>query len=330
MIALTIRGTGAVRPAADRTSEEVDVLIGRPSGWTEQHFAIRRRGLASPEETSSAMGAEAARQALAVAGWRAEDLDIVVGACGVMEQPIPGTACLIQRRLGLGSAGTPALDINATCLSFLAALDIVSLGMAAGRWKKALIVSADIASAALDFSDPEASAIFGDGAAAMCVEAGSETGSGLLGFRLETYGDGADYCSLPAGGTRIRPGDDLQAFLQSAHFRMDGPSLFREAARRFPRFLQRLLAQAGVTLADIDLVTPHQASAPAIEHLRRALGRGGPCVFDIFAEHGNQIAASMPTALHTAIRQGRLQRGQTVMLVGTAAGVSLGGAVLRY
>jgi 3-oxoacyl-[acyl-carrier-protein] synthase-3 len=280
-------------------------------------------------ETSSALGAEAARVAISGAGWAPEDLDVIVGGCGVMEQPIPGTATLIQRRLGLGGAGIPAFDVNATCLSFLLALDVVSLGFAAGRWKKALIVSADIASAALDFADPEASVIFGDGAAAVAVEA-DDSASAILGFRMETYGDGSELCRLEAGGTRLRPHDDLDAFLSNSRFRMDGPGVFMAAARRFPRFAVRLLKSAGVRAGDIDLVIPHQASAAALEHLRRAFPTEGDRVVDIFADHGNQIAASLPSALHHAIASGRLKRGDLALLIGTAAGVSLGGAVIRY
>src|SRR5580704_19536064 len=104
--------------------------MGRPAGWTASNFAIRSRGVASGEETSSSFGAAAARLALAAAGWQAPDLDVIVAACGVMEQPIPGTACLIQRRLGLGASGIPAFDVNATCLSFLVALDLIGLGFA--------------------------------------------------------------------------------------------------------------------------------------------------------------------------------------------------------
>jgi len=303
--------------------------MGKPTGWTAANLAIVSRAVAAGDETSSGLGAEAARLALRAAGWRASDLDVIVAACGVMEQPIPGTACLIQRRLGLGGSGIPAFDVNATCLSFLTALDLVALGLGAGRWRRALVVSADIASAALDFRDPEASAIFGDGAAAVVVEA-SDGVSALLGYRLETYGDGAELCQLEAGGTRLRPHDDLEAFLARSHFRMDGPGLFKAAARRFPGFLQRLLESCGLTLDDIDLVAPHQASAAALEHLRRSLGRAGERVVDIFADHGNQIAASLPSALCAAIADGRLQRGQRALLVGTAAGVSLGGAVIRY
>lgn len=303
--------------------------MNRPDGWTSANFAIAERAVASAAETSSVMGAEAARLAVAAAGWDLADIDVIIGACAVMEQPIPGTACLIQRRLGLGASGIPAFDVNATCLSFLAGLDVAGLGLAGGRWKNALVVSSDIASAALDFGNPEASVIFGDGAAAAAIEAG-DGASALLGYRLETYGDDADVCQLEAGGTRLRPDDDLEAFFKGARFRMDGPAVFKATARRFPGFLTRLMHASGVGIDDIDLIVPHQASAAAIEHLRRALPSRPERVVDIFADHGNQIAASMPSALHAALTSWRLKRGDLVLLVGTAAGVSLGGAVLRF
>jgi len=326
---LRIQGSGAVQPLQRVASEAIDARIGKPAGWTVANFAIRSRGVASGDETSSSFGASAAQLALDAAGWRPSDLDVIVAACGVMEQPIPGTACLIQRRLGLGGSGIPAFDINATCLSFLTALDTVAMGLATGRWRRALVVSADIASAALDFDDPEASVIFGDGAAAVAVEAIAGP-SGLLGYRLETYGDGAELCQLEAGGTRLRPHDDLSGFLARSRFRMDGPGVFKATARRFPAFLERLLEGCRLTLDDIDVVVPHQASAAALEHLRRSLSGAGERVVDIFADHGNQIAASMPSALCAAIADGRLKRGDKALLVGTAAGVSLGGAVIRY
>ena len=326
---MRIQGSGAIQPAMKVPSDALDARMGRPAGWTAEQFGVRCRAVASAGETSSSLGESAARAALDAAGWSPSDLDVIVGACGVMEQPIPGTAALIQRRLGLGASGVPAFDVNATCLSFLLALDVVSLGFAAGRWRKALIVSADIASAALNFDDPEASVIFGDGAAAIVVEA-VEGASRLVAYRLETYGDGADLCRLEAGGTRLRPNEDLETFLAGSRFQMDGPGVFKAAARRFPGFAARLLAAGGVTPSDIDLVVPHQASAAGLKHLQRALPELADRVVDIFADHGNQIAASMPSALHAAIASGRLKRGDLVLLVGTAAGLSLGGALLRY
>jgi 3-oxoacyl-[acyl-carrier-protein] synthase-3 len=324
-----ICGTAAVVPRRALASTELGQRLGHGAGWIEQSYHIRSRGVAEPDETSSSLGAQAARQALAAAGWEASSLDVIIGACGVMEQPIPGTASLIQRRLGLGASGIPAFDVNATCLSFLLALDQACLGLAARRWRRALIVSADIASAALDFSTPGASVIFGDGAAAAAVEAG-DGASGLLASRLETYGDDSGLCTLAAGGTRLRPHENIGAFLAQAYFRMDGRGTFLAAARRLPGFLDRLLHDAGTRAEDIDLVIPHQASATALDHLRRVFPHARKGVVDIFADHGNQIAASLPSALHAAIASGQLCRGDTALLIGSAAGLSLGGAVLRY
>ncbi|WP_296817413.1 beta-ketoacyl-ACP synthase 3 [Brevundimonas sp.] len=324
-----IAGLGVFLPERRLSSSELDARIGQAEGWIEANFRIRERRVASPEETSSRMGAQAARRALAAAGLAPADLDVLVGACGVMEQPIPGTAVLIQHELGLGASGMPAFDVNATCLSFLTALDVVAMGVRAGRWRRALIVSADIASAGLDFSDPQGSVIFGDGAAAAVITA-DETGSDLLAYRLETYSEGRDLCVLEAGGTRVRPETDMEAFLKATRFRMDGPGVFRAAGRRVPAFVDRVLAEAGVSRDEIALVVPHQASAHALDVLPRLVGFDRDRFVDILADHGNQIAASLPTALARAVEAGRLKRGDLVLLLGTAAGLSLGAAVVRY
>jgi 3-oxoacyl-[acyl-carrier-protein] synthase-3 len=299
-----------------------------PEGHVESRFGIRRRYWADAHETSSAMAAAAASEALRVAGWPGDTLDVIVGACGVMEQPIPGTAPLVQRRLGLGASGIRAYDVNATCLSFLLALQHVLDGFALGRWQRALVFTADIASAALDFADHEASVIFGDGASAFALEAAGP--HRCLSLRFETYGEGADLCRLEAGGTRLRPHEDLEGFLAASRFRMDGPGVFRAAGRRFPRFLQNLFREAGVQLDELATIVPHQASAPALEHLKRSLPGGHARTIDIFADHGNQIATSLPHALHVARTQGRLRPGEKALLVGTSAGISLGGAVLQW
>ncbi len=328
MISFGIAGTGVYRPRRRVASQALDALIGLPDGTVAARFAITERGWAEPDETSSMMGATAAQMALDDAGWSSGDVDVIVGACGVMEQPIPGTAPLIQRRLGLGGGGIPAFDVNATCLSFLLALETALTGFALGRWRRAIIVSADIASAALDFGDAEASAIFGDGAAAVALSA--DGAHQLLCSQLATYGDAADVCQLEAGGTRLRPHDDLPDFLARSRFRMDGPGVFRATSRRFPGFLADVLAKSGCTMDDIDSIVPHQASAAALEHLKRSVAGGHAKTVDIFAQHGNQIAASMPHALHVARQAGRLIPGTRSLLIGTSAGISLGGAVIRW
>lgn len=328
---LRIAGTGVYHPRTRVSSANIDERLQKGAGWTEANFMIRERGVAGSLETSSSMGAAAAIQACEAAGVAPADVDVIIGACGVMEQPIPGTSVLIQEKLGLGSSGIPAFDVNATCLSFLAALDVVAMGFACGRWKTALIVSSDIASAALDFSDPGASVIFGDGAAAAVIERSEgDDGPSLLGSRIETYGSGFQLCELRSGGTRLRPHEDLDGFLSASKFRMDGPAVYRAARKRAPRLMHKLLTSAGVSLDDIALVIPHQASAHGLNYLHDVLGIPQEKIVNVFHSCGNQIAASLPTALHEAASSQRLRRGDLALLIGTAAGISIGGAVIRY
>lgn len=323
-----IAGTGTYLPRETLTAAQYDRLTGLPAGQVAARFGVEQRHRASPDETSSWMAAEAGRQALAEAGWEPRSLDVIVSACGVMEQPIPGTAALVQRRLGLGSSGIPAFDVNATCLSFLIALDRVLAGFALGEWRRALIVSADIASAAVDFSDPEASVLFGDGAAAIAFEADGP--HRRLAHAFRTYGDGADHCRLEAGGTRVRLSDGIDEFIARASFRMDGPALFKATARHFRPFIEELFGQAKVTAADIDCVIPHQASRAAIDHLIHSAGLQRERVIDMYAQVGNLIATSIPFALVHARRANRLKQGDLGMIIGSSAGISLGGAIFRW
>jgi 3-oxoacyl-[acyl-carrier-protein] synthase-3 len=254
----------------------------------------------------------------------------VIGACGVMEQPIPGASVLIQQALGLGKSGIWAFDVNQTCLSFVTALDIAAMGFATGRFRRALIVSSDIASAGLDWETPASAAIFGDGAAAVCVEACDDPdGPALLSRGFETYGEGKDLATLKTGGTRIRIEHGLEALAEGARFHMDAFGIFKAAARVLPALIDRVLREAGLTRETVDVVICHQASHPGVEHVRRLMGGDPDRVVDIFADRGNQIAASLPTALVEARARGRLGPGRTVLLLGTAAGISAAAMVLR-
>ena len=330
MTPFKICGYGSYAPRTQRLSTELDKIFGEASGWTEEKFGIARRGVAAEDETSSAMGAAAARQAIAMAGWDDGAFDVLVGACAVMEQPIPGTSVLIQNELGLGKSGIWSFDVNQTCLSFVTALDIVAMGFDSGRFKRAVIVASDIASAGLDAADPQTFSIFGDGAAALCVEATSDVnGPGLIARRFETYGEGKDLATLRSGGTRIRAEGPLELLLDGSKFKMDAFGIFKGAARCLPKMIDSALAEAGLDRETVDLVVCHQASHPGLEHVRRLMGGDPARVIDIFGTHGNQIAASLPTALVTAQRAGRIQPGGTMLLLGTAAGISAAAMVLR-
>ena len=326
MIGFNISGWGAYRPEAQLASTVIDGRLGEAAGFVEERFGIVSRGVAGPHETSSMMGAAACRLALLKAGWEDGQFDVLIGGCGVMEQPIPSTALLVQEKLGLGESGIPAFDVNQTCLSFLTALDVAALGMAAGRWRRAVIFASDIASAGLDPSDAKIASIFGDGAAAVAVEA-SDDGAGLLSYRLESYGAGHRLATLRAGGTALRVEEGFDALVAGSRFEMDAFGIFKAAAKRLPKVIDRALADAGVQKSDLACVICHQASAPGIAHVQRLFG--STPVVDIFASTGNQIAASLPTVLAHALDQGHAGRSDTIMLLGTSAGISAGAMVVR-
>jgi 3-oxoacyl-[acyl-carrier-protein] synthase-3 len=331
VIYLKISGWGHYEPRNKMPSSELDLRLGQPIGTIESQHGIRQRGIASSDETSSMMAAHASRKALTMSGWEEGGFDVLIGACGVMEQPIPSTSILIQNALGLGKSGITAFDVNQTCLSFVAALDIASLGIAAGKWKRALIASADIASAGLDEKDSKVLSIFGDGAAALAVEAipQSPNAPGILASRCESFGEGAQLATLRSGGTRLRVEEGYDALVEGGRFRMDAFGIFKAAAKRLPKLISAVLNDAGLTMEDIDLVICHQASAPGVAHVQKLFAPRSERVVNIFQETGNQIAASIPTVLSTSLSNGAAKQGDIVMLLGTAAGISASAMIIR-
>ncbi|WP_072330880.1 MULTISPECIES: beta-ketoacyl-ACP synthase III [unclassified Paenibacillus] len=325
-----IVGTGKYLPRERVTAEEMDRRLGVPSGWVLKKSDVAVRYFAGDEKASE-MGARAAEAALASAGLAFSDIDCLLCASGTMEQPIPCTAALIQQAMGQGDSGVPALDINTTCLSFVAALDMVSYMVAAGRYRRVLIVSAEIASKGLNWQQKESAALFGDGAAAAVIE---RTAAGepscILHAAMETYGAGSGLSEIRGGGSGLPA--SLYAPEASADFSFDmnGSGIFRMASQLLPSFLDRLLAASGLRIGDFKLVIPHQGSAMAMRLLGRRLNISKEQMMYITPDHGNTIAASIPMGLHEAVKQGRLERGDRVLLLGTSAGLSLGGLAFVY
>lgn len=328
---LRIVATGEYVPVRRVGSDAFDRRWQKPDGWTERHVGIRHRQHAGDDESSSMMAAMAAQAALERAGLRADEMDAIISVGGVMEQAIPCTAVLVQRRLGLSSTGTPAFDVNATCLGFPVALDLVAPALTSGRYRRVLIVAGEVASAGLDWDDTDTAGLFGDGGAAVILEAGAgDEASCLLATHMETHSEGAEYCQVRACGTRMRLADDVDAYARASRFEMAGRATYRLAAQRLPGFMHTLFARAGVEARDLACLIPHQASVKALDHLQRALGLPPQVLVRILETHGNQMAASIPLALHHAIERGALRRGDLFAMVGSGAGLSFAGAVLRY
>jgi 3-oxoacyl-[acyl-carrier-protein] synthase III len=326
-------GMGMALPAHLVASTEIDQRLGKPNGWLERACGVASRHVAGPDETQEAMAAAAARSALKDAGLELADVDLLLFGAAVGRQPIPATAPLVKRELGGAALAFPAYDVNATCLSALVAMDLAALHLAAGRARHVLVVTSEIASRALPWHDaPDTAGLFGDGAAAFVMSVAGDGRSvrpRFGAFHMETFAEGYEACTLASGGTGIDYHADPEGFARSAYFRMDGKALYRVTASALPGFLDRLLVRAGVCREDIDLVIPHQASPHALAHIIRRGGFAPERVFDRVRTIGNQVAASIPVALNLAAADGRLQPGMRVLLIGTSAGVSLGGAILE-
>lgn len=325
---LRIAGLGRYLPSRVVPSSELESLCGLPEGWVERRNGVRERRWASGE-TSSFMAAQAALEALAEAGLTPCDLDLVINASGTGEQAIPDTGALIQRQLGLGRSGIPAMSVHSTCLSFITAMEVAANYLYSGRFGKILIASSDIASCGINLKQPESATLVGDAAAAVVVvRPGAEDRSRITAVNFRTYGDGAELTAIPGGGSARhphKPGHDPDDDL----FRMDGPAVLRLVRQYDEMFLEGLSPGLSKSLGDIDLVVPHQSSRVGLQLLRR-FGWPDASIMETLGELGNCVAASIPATLYQAVRDGRIERGDKVLLVGTGAGLSLGGLVLVY
>ncbi len=323
-----ILGTGKYLPSKKVLPDHLDLLLDRPKGWTRKKSLIDERSHVTTE-TSSEMGAYALQSALKNSGLSPSDLDLIVAASSVPEQLIPSTSVLIQKKLGLENSGIPCFDVNSTCLSFITAFDLASHLLSSGQYRNIAIVSSEIASRGLSPKDFKSFSLFGDGAAAVVLQSTTDPQTGVLGSHMETYSSASDLCRILAGGNRFNPMNPPQSY-DDYLFQMDGLNLYRFAFEKISPFFSTLLKKAGVTLSEVDLVIPHQASPLALEHMRKHLEVPKTKWVEIIRSHGNQVAASLPTALHESITHERLKPGMTALLFGTAAGVTFSGLVLRY
>ncbi len=329
---LIIRGTGMAVPDRAVSAAEIDSRAGLPAGWTAQHSGVLTRYF-SEGETASQLGARAARRALADAGLTVKDLDAIICVSGTMQQPIPCNAALLAAELGPEAEGKRAFDINSTCLGFLAGLETVSALLAAGSFRRALLVASDLSSVGLDWTERESSSILGDGAAAVIVEAAEpapgKAGPGVIGAAFGTWPRGAALTEIRGGGSgqpawrweESDPADYL--------FHMDGRAVFKLAAELLPDFVSKFFSGHGLAWEDFSMVIPHQASLSSLALLRRRLDIPEERFYVYAQDYGNTIAASIPMGLHLALKSGRLHPGDKVLLIGTSAGFSLGAVALR-
>ncbi len=324
-----ILGTGSFLPAQRVTATDLDARLNVAPGTCLERNGVAERYFAHEGETASVMASAAVAEALVAAGLVAADLDAILFSGVMSEQPMPCTAILIHRRLGGRQDGVTCFDINASCTGFLKGFEIAAAGISAGSWRHVAVVAAEIASKGLRWDDLDTCTLFGDGAAAAVLgPAAPGEDSEVRAVHSATLSDGAELSTMRAGGSRYNvrtPPPRADDYL----FAMHGRGLLRRIQGCFPQFLATLLRAA----PDLALVVPHQASAVGLGLLRRQLAeRPGPALpyVDILSTTGNQVSASLPTALHRAIADGRLRRGDSALLIGTGAGLAMSGIVLRH
>lgn len=325
-----ISGTGRAVPARRLTTEAIEDELRLPPGRLADSTGVLARHVCDGEDQIS-LAVAACRTALDDAGLQAAAVDTLISASAVPYQPIPATAPLIMRALGIADGAAAAFDVNSTCLSFLTGLEVAARQIDAGAARHVLVVSSEISSRALPWrTDPEIAALFGDGAAAAVVARPlpANTQSRVAAVLMRSYPSAYEACGIGAGGTRFDFARQPEAFAAHSLFAMEGKVLFRLASLHFKGFVEDLLALARWQLDDVDLVIPHQASPAALAHMIRQTGFAADRVMNIAADYGNQIAASIPFTLDMARRSGRVRAGARLLLLGTSAGVSFGGMAL--
>ncbi len=313
-----ILGTGGALPAKVLTNQELERLVDTSDRWIRDRTGIVQRHIAADDESCVDLAERAARAALDAAGVAASELDLIVVATTTPDQTFPSSACLLQERLD--SHGCPAFDVQAVCTGFVYALSIADKFIQTGSAQRALVVGAETLSRILDWTDRGTCVLFGDGAGAVVIGAADEPG--IISTHLHADGAYRELLQVPAG---IGNGGNGSPYIQ-----MKGNEVFRVAVTTLGAIVDDTLAANKMTRADIDWLVPHQANLRIIKATARKLDLAMEQVVVTVAEHGNTSAASIPLAFDQAVRDGRIQRGQTVLMEAFGGGFTWGSALLRY
>jgi 3-oxoacyl-[acyl-carrier-protein] synthase-3 len=315
-----IAGVGSYLPGLPISNTDlVQRGVETDDEWIVTRTGIKTRHLAEAGSTSSALAYEASTRALASAGIDASELDLIIVATSTPDCIFPSTACLLQSKLG--NVGAMAFDVQAVCAGFIYALNIADKFIRSGSHKKALVVGAEVFSRILDWDDRSTCVLFGDGSGAVVLEASER--AGILATAAHADGSYHGILSVPGAvsGGKVT-GDPF--------LRMDGPAVFKLAVRVLADVAKECCDAAGVAPKAIDWLIPHQANIRIIESTAKKLGLGMGNVIVTVDRHGNTSAASIPLALDAAVRDGRIQRGQKVLLEGVGGGFTWGAVLLEF
>jgi 3-oxoacyl-[acyl-carrier-protein] synthase-3 len=313
-----VLGVGSALPKRKVTNDELAERVDTSDAWIVERTGIKSRYVAGDGETTATLATDASRRALDHAGVAATDIDLIVLATATPDQTFPSSATKVQAALGINDC--IAFDVHAVCTGFLYALAVADSMLRSGGAKKALVIGAETFTRILDWEDRGTCVLFGDGAGAL-VLAAEETDGGILATRLHADGRHNDLLFVDGGPSTTGTVGKV---------RMKGREVFRHAVVNLASVLNEVLDAAGLTSADVDWVVPHQANARILDATARKLGLPAEKVVVTVDEHANTSAASVPLAFDTAIKDGRIKRGDIVVLEAMGGGFTWGAAALRY
>lgn len=315
-----IIGTGGYLPDRVLTNADLEKMVDTTDEWITDRTGIKERHIAADGQTTCDLAEQAARQALKAAGIDKDEIDLIIVATTTPDRVFPSTACLLQQRLDIH--GCPAFDIQAVCTGFVYALGVADKFIRAGGVRNALVIGAETLSRIVDWTDRNTCVLFGDGAGAVVLQASSEPG--ILSTHM--HADGS-YESLLTTSGGVSEGLTKEA---GPYIEMSGNEVFKMAVNTLGRIVDETLEANNMDKSEVDWLVPHQANTRIIQATAKKLKMTMDRVVMTVAEHGNTSAASVPLALNAAVRDGRIQRGDVLLLEAFGGGFTWGSALVRY
>lgn len=326
MVKTRILGTGSFTPERRLTNDDLSRMLETSDAWITERTGIKERRIAEASTTPSDLGAEAARRAIASADLKAEDIDHLIVATSAPDRAVPATAIYVQAKVGCFNAG--AVDMLAACSGFLYALTAGWQAVASGQSTYTLVVGTETLSKITNWKDRNTCVLLGDGAGAV-VLGRSDANSDILYSKLGADGRMADLIIVPSQGAAMMPTPEiLDKGLQFIH--MQGRKVYKFAVPKFVEIIQQALTASGLTVRDLALIIPHQMNLRMIEGVAQRLDIPMSLFFINIQKYGNTSSASIPLALDEAVREGRIQRGDLVLLTGMGAGLAWGTLIFRW
>ncbi|HRF43090.1 MAG TPA: beta-ketoacyl-ACP synthase III [Candidatus Competibacteraceae bacterium] len=317
-----IVGTGSYLPEKILTNADLEQLIDTTADWIVERTGVEERHIAAPDETTCDLAEQASRRALDAAGLDPGDIDLIILGTTTPDHIFPSVATQLQHRLGC--YGGPAFDVQAVCTGFVYAMDIANRFIRTQAAKRALVVGADTFTRIINWKDRGTCILFGDGAGAVVLEAAEEPG--IIDSRLGADGRYKELLWVPAG---VSSGYE-QTRQDAAFVEMRGSEVFKVAVTTLKEIAEQILIANQMTVADVDWLIPHQANRRILAATAKRLGLPEERMVDCVRTHGNTSAASVPLALDAAVRDGRIQRGDTLLLEGFGGGFTWGAVLAKY